>query len=109
MSTADESFFSTLAKIETIEKGDDGQNIVHQNVSKETLFGQCARLAMWVDDGNDCKGEYINSVCNVAVEDLPRLRQGGCVIGNKFKLSVDAAAVACQMMDIFNASGAVLT
>ena len=107
---AEESFFATLAKIDTDNLDDISQRLAIQDLSKETTLGKCPRSALW---GSPCKGELVNWVCNVAVEDLARLRtmpgcegcSSECIFGNKFKLTVDAAAVACQMREIFYENG----
>ena len=98
MVVPDESFFTTLGKIESITE-EDGKYVVVQNALKETSFGQCSRSSLWFYIW--CKGQLINDICNVAVDDLPKLREEGCVMGNKFRLSVDPAAVVCQMKAIF--------
>ena len=98
MLVPDEHYYSTLGKISSIEQLDGGGKRVVQDLEKDTLHGQCTRTSLWNYGG--CKGTNINSICNVAVEDLPKLREEGCVIGNKFRLSVDATAVACQMKEI---------
>ena len=106
MYISDESYFSTLGKIVNVERLEQNPATVHQNVTKDTTYGQCTRTSLWYYE--NCKGQLINSICNVAVEDLPKLREEGCIVGNKFRLSVDAAAVAFQIADILKASGASL-
>ena len=110
MHIPDESYYGTLGKIKDIDTLSHQSQIVHQNLSKDTLHGHCARMSLW--GYHECKGQLIHSICNVAVEDLPALRRGygdaleeGCFIGNKFKLSVDAPAVACQMLHILESYG----
>ena len=98
MLVPDESFYNTLGKIESITE-ENGKYVVVQNASKETSFGQCSRTSLWYYEG--CQGQLINSICNVAVDDLPKFREEGCVMGNKFRLSVDPSAVVCQMKAIF--------
>ena len=106
----DESYYGTLGKIIDIDSLGSQPGVVYQNISKDTTHGHCARLSLWGYNG--CKGEMINSLCNVGVEDLPALRIGygdaleeGCIIGNKFKLTVDASAVTCQMLNILDNYG----
>ena len=106
MYISDESYYSTLGKIVNVEKLEQNAATVHQNLTKDTLYGQCTRTSLWHYE--DCKGELINEICNVALEDLPKLKEEGCIVGNKFRLSVDAAAVAFQMADILKESGASL-
>ena len=107
---AEESFFGTLARIDPDNMGDLSKGVVNQDLSRNTSLGKCPRSALW---GDPCKGLLVNAVCNVAVEDLDRLKNtpgcegcsSECIFGNKFKLSVDAAAVACQMREIFKDHG----
>ena len=114
----DESYYGTLGKIMDIDTLGNQPGVVYQNISKDTTHGHCARLSMWPTlwdrlwGYSGCKGEMINSLCNVGVEDLPALRIGygdaqkeGCIIGNKFKLTVDASAVTCQMLNILENYG----
>ena len=110
MKVPDESFYGTLGKIKDIDALSNQPQVVHQNLSKDTTHGHCARMSLW--GYHECKGQLINQICNVAVEDLPALRRGygaaldeGCFIGNKFKLSVDASAVACHMLHILENYG----
>ena len=99
MSFPDESFFTTLGKIESVSEK-DGEYVVVQNTSKDTTHGQCSRSSLW--HYKECKGKLINSICNVAVDDLPKFREEGCVMGNRFSLNVDSSAVVCQMKATFH-------
>ena len=74
MKIPDESYYGTLGKIKDIDTLSNQSQIVHQNLSKDTLHGHCARMSLW--GYSECKGQLIHSICNVAVEDLPALRRG---------------------------------
>ena len=112
MFAPEESFYSTLIKVvdfEDLAEGPDAK--VVQDLNKDSLFGHCTDSIWWTYDFEECKGKTINGVCNFAVEDLPRIREnqgGNCIMANKFRLDVDAAAVVCQMREMFNASGIML-
>ena len=111
----DESYYGTLGKIidfDALNNKPSKPEVVYQNISKDTYHGHCSRASLW--GYGACKGKMINAMCNVGVEDLPALRREcvdyhgcteGCIIGNKFRLSVDASAVTCQMIDIFKNYG----
>ena len=103
MYVPDESYYSTLGKIVDVEKLELHPASVKQDITQDTMHGQCARTSLWYYES--CRGQNIRHICNVAVEDLPKLREKGCMMGNKFKLSVDASAVVCQMKNIFKDAG----
>ena len=106
MDKPDEHFYSTMAKVVRVYKSEDGHLTVKQDLDKNTLLGQCTRNSLW--RYKNCRGKLIKNICNVGVEDLPKLREGNCVMGNKFRLSVDAKAVVCQMKELLVASGVTI-
>ena len=56
--------------------------------------GICPKYVNWYDGaGVLCKGQWIRTVCNFGVGDLPRVQSSGCLFGNKFNLEVDTYAV----------------
>ena len=42
----------------------------------------------------------MHQVCKFSVADLPTIRAKGCLLGNKFDLAVDSAAVLCQVKQV---------
>ena len=59
--------------------------------------GVCPKYVNWLDGAGVtqslCKGQWIRTVCNFGVGDLPRVQSSGCLFGNKFNLEVDKYAV----------------
>lgn len=99
MSVGDESFYPTLGKIVSVNQVNNTWEVI-QDLEKNTSFGQCSRSSLWYYD--ECKGQNINSICNVGVEDLSKLRSQPCFMGNKFNINVDVRAIACQFRYLYN-------
>ena len=55
----------------------------------------CFRKSLW--NYPNCSGQSIHWICNLGVGDLPLVREGNCLMANKFNLTVDVSAVLCQV------------
>lgn len=47
-----------------------------------------------------CHGLSVHDVCMLSVEDLPTIKDQGCMIANKFDIKVDANAIMCTVKEI---------
>ena len=43
-----------------------------------------------------CYGKWVRLICNLALQDLPSVRQVDALVANKFNLAVDPRAPVCQ-------------
>ena len=61
----------------------------------------CFRKSLWYYGADDnCTGKTIRWICHLGVEDLPKVRNEGCLMANKFDFEVDSAAILCQAKEV---------
>lgn len=58
--------------------------------------GYCIRQSKW----NFCSGSARDRKCLITLQDLPEIRQNGCLFGNEFHLNTDPGAVMCQVKEV---------
>lgn len=100
----DEHFYSVLATLE-IKQLETNLYDVTQVVNNQKMkdFAKvCFRKSIWIydEDGKGCEGEVVRWICHLAVEDLPKVQNSGCMYANKFDMDVDVSAVMCQVKQV---------
>ena len=80
------------------------QNITQDLIgTKEDYYRQlCPKYVNWANEKYECKGKWINSVCNFGVGDLGRVQASPCLFANKFNLNVDTNATLRHFLHVVN-------
>ena len=73
-------------------------NMVEPKIGRNWMRKVCLRKTLWKEP--TCSGQMSHYICVLGVEDLPKIREGNCLVGNKFSLKVDPAAVICQVKHV---------